>query len=145
MTDLDSKQLRTHYPQFYSQGTRWLDNDIYGHINNTVYYSFFDTAVNKYLIDNCGMDIVNDSVVAYVVSSSCDYFTPCAYPADLEVGLRVNTLGNTSVEYGLAVFKQDDRNALVVGKFTHVFVDRATGRAVNIPASTRTKLEWLLG
>ena len=145
MTDLDSKRLRTHYPHFYSQGTRWLDNDIYGHINNTVYYSFFDTAVNKYLIDNCDMDIVNDRVVAYVVSSSCDYFTPCAYPADLEVGLKVNRLGKTSVEYGLAVFKQDESNALVVGKFTHVFVDRAKGRAVEIPTNARTQLEQLLG
>lgn len=145
MTDLDSKRLRTHYPQFYSQGTRWHDNDIYGHINNTVYYSFFDTAVNKYLIESCGMDIANDSVVAYVVSSSCDYFTPCTYPADLEVGLRVNTLGKTSVEYGLAVFKHDESNALVVGKFTHVFVDRAKGRAVEMPSKTRTELERLLG
>ena len=145
MTDLDSKRLRTHYPQFYSQGTRWHDNDIYGHINNTVYYSFFDTAVNKYLIDSCSMDIVNDNVVAYVVSSSCDYFTPCAYPVDLEVGLRVNTLGTTSVEYGLAVFKQGENTAIVVGKFTHVFVDRAKGRAVEIPTNARTQLEQLLG
>ena len=101
----DSMPLRADYRHFQPIITRWHDNDVYGHVNNVTYYSFFDTAVNTYLIEEGGLDIHDGDVVGFVVSSACDYFASIAFPDRLDIGLRVGKLGNSSVQYELAVFK----------------------------------------
>ena len=124
---------RTDYPHFQPITTRWHDNDAYGHVNNVTYYSFFDTAVNTYLIEVGGLDIHDGEVVGFVVSSACDYFASIAFPDRIEIGLRVGKLGNSSVQYELAVFKQGEDEACAAGRFVHVFVDRASNQPVAIP------------
>jgi acyl-CoA thioester hydrolase len=135
---------RTGYPYFTDITTRWMDNDIYGHVNNVVYYSYFDSVANKYLIEEGGLDIHSAEIIGFVVASSCQYKSPIAYPEPIEAGFRVNKLGNSSVEYGIAIFKQGQPNASAVGTFTHVFVDRATDKSVAIPAPLRRALEAIL-
>jgi len=136
--------LRSDYKVFYPIITRWMDNDIYGHINNVTYYSYFDSAVNRYLIEEGGLDIQNADTVAYVVNSNCHYFSPIAYPEDISVGIRVNKLGNSSINYGVSIFKADESEAAAVGEFIHVFVDRAENKSSQIPSPIRTALEKLL-
>jgi acyl-CoA thioester hydrolase len=135
---------RTDYRHFQPITTRWHDNDIYGHVNNVTYYSFFDSTVNSYLIQHGGLNIHDGDVVGFVVSSSCDYFASIAFPDLIEVGLRVGKLGNSSVQYELAVFKVGEDEASAAGRFVHVFVDRASNRPVPIPESLRGVLEPLL-
>lgn len=113
--------------------TRWMDNDVYGHINNVVYYSFFDTVVNRYLIDNGALDFVNGEVIGLVVETQCNYFKPVAYPDRVTAGLAVDHLGNSSVRYRVAVFRNDDQDAAAQGHFVHVYVDRASNRPVALP------------
>jgi acyl-CoA thioester hydrolase len=131
---------RSDYPYLQSITTRWHDNDIYGHVNNVTYYSFFDSAVNTYLIEQGGLDIHEGEVVGFVVSSACDYFASLAFPDRIEVGLRVATLGNSSVQYELAVFKEGVEEACAAGRFVHVFVDRQSNRPVVIPPQLRNAL-----
>lgn len=137
------QHLRADYRHFQPITTRWHDNDIYGHVNNVVYYSYFDSAVNAYLIERGGLDIHEGEVVGFVVSSSCDYFASIAFPDVLEVGLRVGKLGNSSVQYELAIFKAGEAQACAAGRFVHVFVDRASNRPTPIPAGLRQALEAL--
>ncbi|MGM3386714.1 acyl-CoA thioesterase [Stutzerimonas stutzeri] len=134
---------RADYRHFQPITTRWHDNDLYGHVNNVVYYSYFDSAVNAYLIERGGLDIHNGEVVGFVVSSSCDYFASIAFPDQIEVGLRVGRLGNSSVQYELAVFKRGEDEASAAGRFVHVFVERATNRPTPIPGRLRAALEGL--
>lgn len=134
------QHLRADYRHFRPITTRWHDNDLYGHVNNVVYYSYFDSAVNAYLIERGGLDIHEGEVVGFVVSSSCDYFASIAFPDALDVGLRVGKLGNSSVQYELAIFKAGEEQACAAGRFVHVFVDRASNRPVPIPASLREAL-----
>lgn len=138
------QQLRADYRHFQPVTTRWHDNDIYGHVNNVVYYSYFDSAVNAYLIERGGLDIHGGEVVGFVVSSACDYFASIAFPDALEVGLRVGKLGNSSVQYELAIFKAGDDQACAAGRFVHVFVDRASNRPTPIPSGLRRALEGLV-
>ena len=135
---------REHYARVQSLNTRWHDNDVYGHVNNVTYYSFFDTAVNQYLISEGGLNIHHGEVVAFVVSSSCDYFASVAFPDQLEIGLRVDKLGNSSVQYELAVFREGEPQACAIGRFVHVFVERASNRPVSIPERLRASLARLL-
>ncbi|MEP5567782.1 MAG: thioesterase family protein [Halioglobus sp.] len=135
---------RDDYPVFYPISTRWADNDVYGHINNVAYYSYFDTAANCYLIEHGGLDISDSSVVGYVVSSGCSYHAPLAYPDDLEAGVRVDRLGNSSVQYGIAIFRKGDAVAAAHGHFVHVFVEKATDKAVPIPQGIRQALEKIV-
>jgi len=135
---------RAGYRHFQPITTRWHDNDIYGHVNNVTYYSFFDSAVNGYLIERGGLDIHDGEVVGFVVSSSCDYFASIAYPDLIEVGLRVGKLGNSSVQYELAVFKAGEDEACAAGRFVHVFVDRASNQPVAIPVGLREAMEQLV-
>jgi len=135
---------RTDYRHFQSITTRWHDNDIYGHVNNVTYYSFFDSAVNTYLIERGGLDIHEGAVVGFVVSSSCDYFASIAYPDLIEVGVRVAKLGNSSVQYELAVFKAGESEACAAGRFVHVFVDRESNQPVSIPEGLRAALQVLV-
>ncbi len=140
----DRQHLRADYRHFQPLSTRWHDNDIYGHVNNVTYYSFFDSAVNSYLIEQGGLDIHAGGVVGFVVSSSCDYFASISFPERIEIGLRVGKLGNSSVQYELAVFKQDEEDACAAGRFVHVFVDRRSNRPIAIPDGLRTALSALL-
>ena len=140
----DHTPQRADYCHFQPITTRWHDNDIYGHVNNVTYYSFVDSTVNTYLIEQGGLDIHDGTVVGFVVSSACDYFASIAYPDLIEVGLRVGQLGNSSVQYELAVFKVGEQEACAAGRFVHVFVDRASNRPVAIPEGLRQALEALV-
>jgi acyl-CoA thioester hydrolase len=138
-----TKPIRNNYGYFESLNTRWGDNDIYGHVNNVLYYSYFDTVTNSFLIKHASLNIQSDDIVGFIVNSTCDYFSPIAYPESIDVGLRVNKLGNKSVEYGLAIFKGDSEEAAASGTFTHVFVSRASGKSSKIPEKIRSALERL--
>ena len=135
---------REDYKVFHPINTRWMDNDVYGHVNNVTYYSYFDTAVNHYLIQQGGLDIQHSPIVGYVVESNCTYRKGIAYPDRIEVGLRVNRLGNSSVEYGLGIFKEGDSEACAYGSFVHVFVERAKEKSAPIPGPLREALSSLL-
>ena len=134
---------REHYRHYTPITTRWHDNDVYGHVNNVVYYSFFDSAVNRLLVREGGLDIDQGRVIALVVSSACDYQAPVAFPHDIEVGLVVSRLGNTSVHYQLAVFLAGQPLACATGRFVHVFVDREGRRPVPVPDCLRRVLSEL--
>ena len=132
---------RSEYKYFVPITTRWKDNDIYGHVNNVTYYAYFDTVANQYLIEEGGLNIHADPIVGFVVNSGCNYYAPIAFPDRLEGGLRVNRLGNSSVEYGIAIFKAGEDQAVADGHFVHVFVEKASNQAVAIPAAIRAALE----
>jgi acyl-CoA thioester hydrolase len=133
--------LRSGYRWFCPISTRWSDNDVYHHVNNVVYYSYFDTVANGYLIEAGGLQFSTDPVVGFIVNSSCDYFAPIAFPQRVTGALRVDRLGNSSVVYGIGIFADDDQSAAASGTFTHVFVDRASNRPVSIPEQLRAALE----
>ena len=133
------RPLRTAYPYQTPITTRWNDNDIYGHVNNVAYYAFFDSAANRFLIEN-GLDIHAATVIGIVVESKCQYHAPLAYPQPLVAGVRVDKLGNRSVTYGIAIFEEHDERAAAHGYFVHVFVDRATRTPVAIPPDLRAAL-----
>lgn len=135
---------RADFPHFLTLQTRWLDNDIYGHVNNALYYAFFDTAINQYLIAAGGLDIHAGEVVGFAVETHCQFLQPVAFPDIIEVGLRVGKLGRSSVRYELAIFKLGESEAAAAGHFVHVFVERAERRSVPIPAPIRAALERLL-
>lgn len=139
------RPTRDDYKVFYPINTRWSDNDIYGHVNNVTYYSYFDTAANRYLIEEGGLDISDGTIVGFVVNSGCEYHAPITYPEDIEAGVRVDRLGNSSVQYGIAIFKQGESEAAAHGHFVHVFVERAENRSVPIPENLRKALERLQG
>ena len=136
--------LRSDYKKFVPITTRWMDNDIYGHVNNVTYYSYFDSAVNCHLIEEGGLDIHDAPIVGFVVNSHCNYLAPIAYPDAIEVGLRVNKLGNSSVTYGVAIFKEGEEQACAFGDFIHVFVERAANKSVPIPEPIRNALAQLV-
>jgi acyl-CoA thioester hydrolase len=121
-----------------------MDNDVYGHVNNVTYYSYFDTTINQYLIEAGGLDIGNSPVVGYVVSSSCQFRKPVAYPDALEAGLRVIKIGNSSVTYEIGVFKKGNLDPVASGQVVHVFVDREQERSVAIPEKIREALVRIL-
>lgn len=135
---------RCGYHYFLPITTRWMDNDIYGHVNNVVYYAYFDTIANHFLIVEGGLDIHDGEIVGFVVNSQCSYHSPIAYPERVEGGFRVNRLGNSSVEYGIAIFKEGEEQACAAGSFTHVFVDRRSQRPTPIPPAMRHALERVL-
>jgi acyl-CoA thioester hydrolase len=118
-----------------------MDNDVYGHVNNVTYYSYFDTVANHYLITEGGLDIHDAPVIGLVVESACSYRAPLAYPDQLRAGLRVDRLSNRSVTYGIAIFRDGDEEPAAHGHFVHVFVDRESRRAVAIPDSIRAALQ----
>ncbi len=135
---------RTVYRHFQRIPTRWIDNDVYGHVNNVVYYSYFDTVVNQYLIEQQVLDIERSAVIGLVVETQCRYFAPIRFPDVVHAGLRVARLGNSSVRYEIGLFRNDDDPASAQGHFVHVYVDRATRRAIALPGPLRTALERLL-
>lgn len=133
--------MRSDYKVFYPISTRWSDNDIYGHVNNVTYYAYFDTAANRYLIEEGGLNISDASIVGYVVNSGCEYHSPITYPEGIEAGVRVDRLGNSSVQYGIAIFREGEQSAAAHGHFVHVFVERAQNSSVPIPQNLRAALE----
>ena len=129
------------YPYLTTITTRWMDNDIYGHVNNVAYYSFFDTAANQFLIERGGLDIAHAPVIGLVVESKCVYHAALAYPQKLRAGVRVDKLANRAVTYGIAIFADGaDVRAAAHGHFVHVFVDRETRTPVVIPEALRSAL-----
>jgi acyl-CoA thioester hydrolase len=124
--------------------TRWADNDAYGHANNVVYYEWFDTAVNAWLIEAGLLDVHGGDLIGLVVETGCRFASSVGFPAPVEVGLSVERIGNSSVRYGLGIFLKNESEAAAEGHFIHVYVDRATRRPAPIPASWRHKLEELL-
>jgi len=134
---------RTHFPHFETIATRWMDNDAYGHVNNVVHYSLFDTAVNRYLIQAGALDIHAGAVIGLVVDTRCHYFESIAFPQTVHAGLRVTHRGRTSVQYELGLFADDAPMAAAVGRFVHVYVDRSTRRPVPLPDALNTALARL--
>jgi acyl-CoA thioester hydrolase len=136
---------RAGFLHFLVIPTRWMDNDVYGHVNNVVYYSYFDTVINEYLIREGGLDIHDGSVVGYCVESQCRYLAPLAFPETLDAGLRVAHLGKSSVRYEIALFRQGEAAPAAIGHFVHVFVAREENKPTAIPARIRACLERLQG
>ena len=120
-----------------------MDNDVYGHVNNVVYYSYFDTVINEYLIREGGLDIHGGEVIGYCVESQCRYLAPLAFPETIDAGLRVLQLGKSSVRYEIALFRSGDERPAAVGSFVHVFVARENERPTAMPAGIRACLERL--
>jgi acyl-CoA thioester hydrolase len=140
MSQRPEPQQRSSYRLFRPIATRWSDNDVYGHINNVVYYSYFDTAVNSYLIEAGAIDIHEGAVIGLVVQTQCDYFAPLAFPLPLEAGLRVSHKGSSSVRYEIGLFAADHELTAAAGHFVHVYVDRQTRRPVPLPTSLKSAL-----
>src|ERR1700761_5565358 len=127
--------LRAAYPHFLPITTRWMDNDVYGHVNNVVYYAYFDTVINEYLIEAGGLDITAGDTIGLCVESHCAYYKPVAFPDALDAGLRVAHLGRSSVRYEIGIFARGESEPAAVGHFVHVFVDRANRRPAALPDS----------
>jgi acyl-CoA thioester hydrolase len=134
-------ETRGRYPHFLVIPTRWMDNDVYGHVNNVVYYSYFDTVINDYLVRAGGLDIEGSRVVGVCAESFCRYRTPLAFPEPVEAGLRVGHLGRTSARYEIGLFKEGEDEAAAQGYFVHVFVDRRAMTPAPIPEAIRAALE----
>lgn len=136
-------EARSAYRAFRPITTRWMDNDVYGHINNVVYYSFFDTAVNGHLIDAGALDIHAGTVIGLVIETRCNYFAPLAFPQAIDAGLRVAHIGRSSVRYEVGLFAAGEPLSAAAGHFVHVYVDRITRRPTELPAALRTALDAL--
>ena len=136
-------ETRGRYKAFVSITTRWMDNDVYKHVNNVVYYSFFDTAVNEYMVRAGVLDVESSAVVCLVAATGCEYLEPISFPDAVHCGLRVVHLGRSSVRYEIGVFRNEEENAVAQGYFVHVACDRASGRPVPMPDGMRAALEKL--
>lgn len=139
----DTRKLphqRDDYRFLHAINTRWMDNDVYGHVNNVNYYSFFDTAVAAFLLERARLDFLNDPTVGLVIETSCTYFAPIAFPDNLAVGVRAAKVGKSSVRYEVAIFKNDSPTACAQGYFVHVYVERANQRPTSIPETVRLAL-----
>ena len=136
-------QVRASYPRFGEITTRWMDNDAYGHVNNVVYYSFFDTVVNRWLIEQGALDIHHGAVIGLVVETQCNYFEPLEFPQIVDAGLRVAHVGSSSVRYEVGLFARGSDTSAAAGHFVHVYVDRATRRPAKLPDALLTALQPL--
>jgi acyl-CoA thioester hydrolase len=134
---------RSDYRHFRAIPTRWMDNDIYGHVNNVNYYSYFDTAVNQYLIEEGVLDIHGGEVIGFVVETACNYFRPLAFPDVIAAGIRVARIGKSSVRYEVGLFRNDEQEIAAAGHFVHVYVDRESGRPVPVPENMVAALRKL--
>lgn len=135
---------RDAYPLIRSLTTRWMDNDVYGHVNNVIYYAFFDTAVNRMLIRSGALDIHAGDVIGLVVETGCRYFASLAFPDRVTAGVRVARLGTTSVRYEVGLFREDEDTACAEGHFVHVYVARDTRRPTPLPDALRAALAGLV-
>ena len=136
----EAKQ-RSDFKHFHTITTRWMDNDVYAHVNNVVYYSWFDTVVNHFLVANGVLDIEHSPVIGLVVETQCNYFASVAFPDRVAAGLRVTKLGNSSVRYEVGIFREDEESAAAQGHFVHVYVDRDTRKPATIPDKMRALLQ----
>ncbi len=132
---------RSAYKHFQRITTRWMDNDVYRHVNNVVYYSYFDTVVNQYLIEQGALDLEASTVIGLVVETQCNYFSPITFPDAVDAGLRVAKIGSSSVRYEVGLFRNDEPMSSAQGHFVHVYVDRASSRPTALPAPLRAALE----
>ena len=142
-TNKPHPEPRSSYRAFHDITTRWEDNDVYGHVNNVVYYSWFDTAVNAHLIGRGALDIHRGDVIGLVVETQCNYFAPVAFPQRVEAGIRVAHVGRSSVRYEVGVFVEGEERTAAKGHFVHVYVDRAERRPAALPPQLRRALEAL--
>lgn len=143
MSDRPTPLPASAFPHFSDITTRWNDNDAYGHVNNVVYYEYFDTAVNAYLIAQGALDIMNGKVIGLMVETHCNYFAPIAFPDRIRAGLRVTRLGKSSVTYEIGIFRNDEMIASAQGHVVHVYVDRASNKPVPLPDVLKRALERL--
>ena len=134
---------RSDYNHFSKMSTRWNDNDIYGHLNNVIYYELFDTAVNKWLIKNNLIDIKNGNNIGLIVQSGCNYFSSFEYPEDIDAGIRVTKIGNSSVRYEIGLFKPSDDLASADGFFIHVYVNRGSNKPITLDYEFKKKLDTI--
>jgi len=141
MNDDLKARTRDYYPHLLAIPTRWMDNDIYGHVNNVVYYSYFDTVVNEYLIREGGLDIHGGAVIGIAVETRCNFMASLVFPETVDAGLAVGHLGNSSVRYEIGLFSESGKTVAAVGEFVHVFVDRESRRPVSMPSRIRAALE----
>jgi acyl-CoA thioester hydrolase len=135
---------RDNYRYFMTIQTRWMDNDAYGHVNNVVYYSFFDTAVNRFLTEHNLIDGGENGLIGLVVGTQCQYFSPISFPDEVTVGVSVASVGRTSVRYNVAVFRQGASTASAQGSFIHAYVDGQARRPIALPEDFRRKLESIM-
>ena len=135
---------RQNYRFLFPIQTRWADNDMYGHVNNVTYYSYFDTAANALLIQHAGFDLQKTPIIGLVVDSACSFLQELSYPEIIEVGVAIEKIGNSSLRYDLAIFKQGQNEAAAQGHFVHVFVDRQTRKSTSIPDEMRDALTQFL-
>jgi acyl-CoA thioester hydrolase len=140
MTSRPAPQPRSAYRYLRTIPTRWMDNDVYGHVNNVTYYAYFDTIVNGYLIEQGALDIAASPVIGLVVETQCNYFRPISFPETVTGALRVAQRGNSSVRYEIGLFRGDDEMAAAQGHFVHVYVDRVSGRPVALPEALQKAL-----
>jgi acyl-CoA thioester hydrolase len=140
----EPKRERGDFAHFLEIVTRWADNDIYGHVNNATYYSYFDTLVNRMLIERNLLDPAKSGAIGVVVETGCRFFAALSFPDVIDAGLRVARIGNSSVQYEIALFRRGDKEPAATGHFVHVYVDRATRRPVPVPAEVRAGLEPLI-
>ncbi|EAY69103.1 hypothetical protein BDAG_01851 [Burkholderia dolosa AU0158] len=145
MSDKPQPRLRDAYRHFLPITTRWMDNDVYGHVNNVVYYSYFDTVVNEYLIRAGVLDVEHGQTIGLVVETQCNYFAPLVFPQAVDAGLRVAKLGTSSVRYEIGLFAAGADAPAAQGHFVHVYVDRGTRRPVPLPDALRAALAPLAG
>lgn len=134
---------RADYRHFHRIATRWMDNDQYGHVNNVVYLSWFDTVVNEYLIRSHALHPQHSDVIGFVVETHCRYLAPLTFPQAIDAGLRIGKLGTSSVRYEIAIFGEDDEMASAQGHFVHVYVDRATRKPAALPVALRSALQGI--
>ena len=134
---------RAPFKAWRSFATRWSDNDVYGHVNNTVFYQWFDSAVNAWLVDQGLLDLAEGGVIGLVVETRCNYFTPLTFPRPVEVGIALDHLGTSSVRYRVGVFDVGHQQTAAHGAFTHVYVDRQTRRPIALPPTWRETLQTL--
>ena len=135
---------RDSYRSFLAIPTRWMDNDVYGHVNNVTYYSYFDTVVNEHLVRAAGLDIAAASVIGIVVETCCRFHKSLTFPDVVDAGLRVAKLGSSSVTYEIGLFRHGDDEPAATGHFVHVWVDRATRRPTPVPSDVRAALSPLM-
>jgi acyl-CoA thioester hydrolase len=143
-TTPEPRTNRDRFRHYIVVPTRWMDNDIYGHVNNVVYYSYFDTVINRFLIGEGGLDITAGEVIGIAAESHCRYHKAVAFPTDIDGGLAVSKLGRSSVRYEIGLFARGDEEVAAEGWFVHVFVDRVTRRPTPIPERMRAALERLV-
>lgn len=137
------RPCRDDFARFYTLGTRWGDHDSYGHVQNVIYYSFFDSAITQFLVEQGTLDIDSSPVIGLIVESSCTFFSPVTFPDQVTVGMRIAHLGNSSVRYDLGIFRNDESEVCALGYVVYVYVDRTNNSPMPIPPSVREELRTL--